>query len=224
MVAAPVSCVAPDIVRNPLPLSRGMFLSQADAPPEAVAKQFLAALDDERWPDAAQWLHPEAAEAFRRQQVDLIRMGEKWPQAPSSSDFRFTGHTDLLRVRNASEAEALSGAEMFDRFAAAVGPNAGRPGETPLRLRRIILGVHRTASDTTVRYRTEVYAGGTPLPHFPWWKDVREMSLRSTPEGWRVRDVNLGVSGGGHLLLSRGQMVLLAVACATSYWLKSILR
>ena len=202
-----------------------MFLSQAgDDTPEAAAKQFLAALDHERWPDAAQWLHPEAAEAFRRQQIELIRMAERWPQGPSSSDFSFTGHTDLLRVRDASEAEALPGAEMFDRFAAAVGPNASRPGETPLRLRRIILGVHRTASDATARYRTEVYAGDTSLPHVPWWNDVRELSLRSTPEGWRVRDVNLGVSGGGHLLLSRGQMVLLAVACATSYWLKLILR
>ena len=201
-----------------------MFLSQADAPPEAVAKQFLAALDDECWLDASQSLHPEAAEAFRHQQIELIRMEERWPQGPSSSDFRFTGPAELLRVRNASEAEALSSAEMFARFAAAVGPNTRRTGTTPLRLRRVILGLHRAASDATARYRTEVYAGDTPLPHFPWWNDVRELSLRSTPEGWRVRDVDLGVSGGGHLLLSREQMVLLVVACATSHWLKSILR
>jgi hypothetical protein len=189
-----------------------------DATPETVAMAFLGALDAELWLEAAQWLHPDSAEAFRTQQLELIRMEEKWPNPPSSSDVHFTGPAEMLRVRNASEADALSASEVFARFAASVGPGAHSSSHAPLRLRRVLLGVERTTSGATALYRSDVYTGDTPLPHFPWWNDVRELRLVKTPQGWRVQDVNLGVTGDGHLLLSGAQMALLRGGAWLGSW------
>ncbi len=87
-----------------------------------------------------------------------------------------------------------------------------------LRLRRVLLGVERTTSGATALYRSDVYTGDTPLPHFPWWNDVRELRLVKTPQGWRVQDVNLGVTGDGHLLLSGAQMALLRGGAWLGSW------
>lgn len=123
----------------------------------------------------------DTAEALRLQQIELVRIEEKWRQASSSPDVHFTGPAELIRVQNAVETEALSASEIFTWFAVAPGPDARSTGDAPLRLRRILLGVEQTPSDAKARYRTGVFTDANPLHHLPWWNDTRELVLTKWP-------------------------------------------
>ena len=90
--------------------------------PEGVARAFLAALDAGRWPEAAALVDPETAERFRAQQIKLLRLEERIPDEPASTETVFARATALLGVRSADEAEALPATELLARFADSLHP------------------------------------------------------------------------------------------------------
>lgn len=167
--------------------------------PAELASEFLAALDAERWSDAADLLEPGVLEAFRAQWVEVARIEEKRPRSSEVPETLFLSVAEILRVRNAAEVEALSASEVFAGYAEAAGP--ARAGEAPFRVRSTLLRVEWEGDTAVARYRTELYVGETPRPAHPWWNGVRDLSLTRCADGWRVRDVAFGAAGGGGLLV-----------------------
>jgi hypothetical protein len=178
--------------------------------PEEVARAFLAALDAGRWPEAAALVDPETAERFRAQQIGLLRLEERMPEAPASAETVFARATALLGVQSADEAEALPATELLARFAESLHPagvlrraygSGGRSvtETTPPRLTRTIVGCTKSDGGTArVEYRTDWQQGET---RSDFMGGVHVLTVIHTPAGWRVRDADLSGHGGGHILV-----------------------
>jgi hypothetical protein len=178
--------------------------------PEEVARAFLAALDAGRWSEAAALVDPETAERFRAQQIELLRLEERMPGTPPSTETVFTRATALLGVQCADEAEALPATELLARFAESLHPvsvlrrahEAGGHSGTetaPPRLTRTIVGCTKSDDgNARVEYRTDWRQGETGSD---FTGEVHVLTALHTPTGWRVRDADLGGHGNGHILM-----------------------
>lgn len=172
--------------------------------PEALARAFFSALDGRRWREAAALIHPETAERFRSHQVERIREEERSEASRQRAETIFTPAASLVGVATAAEAEALPATELLARFAEALDPAAvlrrvDGPGASPrLQLRRTVLTRSPAgAGRARVEYRTE-WLDGEHRHHA--MSGVHVLTAAWTDEGWRVRDVDLGGRGEGHIL------------------------
>jgi hypothetical protein len=171
-----------------------------------MARQVLAALDAQCWTEVAALLHPEIAERFRLQMVELCRVEEGWPKVPADADTQFPGPMAVLGVHSVAEAEALTASELFDRLAEAMLRNAMWPGESPPRITRVLLGVESSGAEATARYRVDVREGKLAVTFPEETPAVSTLVMERTSAGWSVRDVDPNPLGGRHLLLSEAQM------------------
>jgi hypothetical protein len=133
----------------------------ADAPPEAVVRAAVAALEAERWADVVPLVAPAALAQFRSSRVAaLIELARRVPRTPEQIEAEHPGlspeavkhHADQERiwsergtpallhewgVKDIRELDALSDAELLTRFLAASSPAARlraswAVGDTPL--------------------------------------------------------------------------------------------
>lgn len=171
--------------------------------PDATARSFLAALDDQRWHDAARLVDPRTAERFRGFWIARLE-SEAADDVPDDvpSDTRFISATELLRVPDAARAAHLTATEMLARVAEALVPDtalqgAGAPAD------EVAIRVTRTLIDSAppgpegmrVRYRIEWRQGEVVSD-----RGVHTLELTRTSAGWAVRDADLGGHGGGHIM------------------------
>lgn len=164
---------------------------------ELAAQAFLTALDEGRWRDAAGLVDAHTREALQAWCVERIRTAGG---SAGDTGTQFLSPTVLMGVSTAEEASLLTSTELVARFAegvsrAGVDRHAAEPGLS--RITRRFLDASVSQGRATVHYRTE------------WWNGeernvamggVHSLELVMTPEGWRVRDADLGAWGTGHLL------------------------
>lgn len=170
--------------------------------PEAVARAFLAALDEQRWWDAAALVDADAREGFRAFTLGLLGDGDAAAPHPPR-ETHFASPLAIIRATDRAEAERLDGEELLARFAEGIHPGNVRRLHPPLlqddgeiRIRRTLVGVDpRGDGGAWARYRTEWLQGEAR-------NDVGEhrMALIRTEDGWRVHDTDLSGFGGGHIL------------------------
>lgn len=181
--------------------------------PEEVARAFLAALDAGRWREAAALVDSQTAERFRIQQIELLRLEERSPEAPAQTVFAHA--TALLGVRGADEAEALPAAELLARFAESLHPasvlrraqgagdHSGTESPPPSLTRTIVGCVKDDDGSARVEYRTDWRQGET---RSDFMGGLHVLTAIHTPAGWRVRDADLGGHGSGHILVPDEQL------------------
>lgn len=171
---------------------------------EELARAFLAALDEERWSDAANLVDPATREAFQVWLVDQIRSSEGADPSEAQTDTQFLSAATLIGISSAAEAARFTSTEIVARFAQAVSPDSVNrlsgvrgSGGAPRMTRHFLEVVSSTHGRATVRYRAE------------WWEGselsramggIHSLELILTEHGWRIRDADLGGWGVGHIL------------------------
>lgn len=174
-----------------------------DDSPEGTARSFLAALDDQRWHDAARLVDPRTAERFRGFWIARLE-SEAVDDVPDAvpSDTRFASAAGLLRVGDAASAAHLTATEILARVAEALHPDnvlrrAGAPaGEGAIRVTRTLIDAAPPPQEgMRVRYRIEWRQGEVVSD-----RGVHTLDLTRISAGWAVRDADLGGHGGGHIL------------------------
>jgi hypothetical protein len=171
---------------------------------EAVARAFLAALDDGRWSDAAALVHPQTREAFKSWWIDHLQRERHTPPQVDPETI-FASPAELLGTADAAEAAELPSEELVARFAEAVQPgnlHRQRDGSAvaPIRVARTLLDSALDKSGGVfVRYRSEAWHGQVRNEATA---GVYVLELIRMDDRWYVRDGDLGAGGVGHLVPS----------------------
>jgi hypothetical protein len=177
--------------------------------PSDTACAFLAALDAGRWDEAAALVHPETVERFQEWYLEQLRRQDREGTSGGPTETMFVRLSELIRVRDAAEAEALSAPQLLARFIAAVNPQnlyasqptpqtAAAAEQSEVRLVRALLRCSRGENDDArAEYRLDWYFGGRRNESMGGF---HTLSLAWTSSGWRVRDADLGGHGTGHLV------------------------
>ena len=173
--------------------------------PDAIARAFLAALDEGRWHDAADLVDPRTGERFRSFWIERLESEASGVPDDRPSDTLFTSASELLRVHDPAAAERLTPADMLARVAEASHPGNfiahGRAGDGEIRITRTFLDSTPLGADRAqVRYRIEWRHGAVVSD-----MGVHAMELTRASGGWAVRDADLGGHGGGHIVPPPGE-------------------
>jgi hypothetical protein len=177
--------------------------------PNDTARAFLAALDAAHWDKAAALVHTDTVERFHEWYLEQLRRQDREGASDGLAETMFVRLSELVRVRDAAEAEALGPPQLLARFIAGVSPQnlyasqptaqtAAAAERSEVRLVRALLRCSRGENDDArAEYRLDWYFGGRRNESMG---GVHTLSLAWTSSGWRVRDADLGGHGTGHLM------------------------
>jgi hypothetical protein len=152
-----------------VPLSRAPAQERAETP-EAVTRQFGAAMRANDWVGTAQLMHPDALAHFRSMFIPILRADS-------------TGQLceRLFATTSSAEIAALPDAELFARFFRTLVSGTPELGGMFAGADMVPVGHVLEGTDVAhVVFRMKVAAGGVTITK------VQAMSLRRTGPTWRV--------------------------------------
>ena len=92
-------------------------MSESELDPVATARRIFAALEAERWGEAANCVHPEVAERFRS---DMIRMASEEMDRRREQNLEWAGQVsplaDVFEVASLRQLEATPAKSLLERF------------------------------------------------------------------------------------------------------------
>lgn len=142
----------------------------AQETPEQVADRYLATMKAKDWAANAALVHPAELDSIKAAFVDVAR-----------SDTSTAGLRALFNVASARELEALTPAQVYERF---VASTVGSQAEMTQFLSTAVFKVlgHVSEGDSVyVVYRVRATGAGGPV------SQVTVMSLRRDGSGWKTR-------------------------------------
>lgn len=171
--------------------------------PEVIARGFLAALDEQRWGDAADLVAPETRELFRASALEYVA-SDGGAASDGPADTQAASPRSLFGVEDHAAAAGLSAEELLARFAERIHPgNLHRlypgmsRGDFDIRITRTLLRVESSGEDhARAHYRAEWWYFGIPDET----AGEHALELVRTTAGWRVHDADLSGRGDGHIL------------------------
>lgn len=181
-----------------------MAAKQDESTPESISRQFLSALAEGRWEEAADLISPESAERLRAQLLYVTRQVAYPPLPHDATDTAFRSPLQLLHLQDADALQSLPVRELLVRWMRALHPAGGEPDDpklgVPLRIENVFLDCRElTPSLVETRYRAEWYSGGGR--RMAGHDSEQTLTLAHTQGGWRIVDVDLAGSGHGHLVV-----------------------
>ena len=167
----------------------------------SVAEQFLSALEDRRWTDAARLVDPRTALMFVAQHRALRRFQSG--DEEESTETRFPGPFAQLGDRD--KFSALDPVPALARFLEAQDPasilaQAGNPDAPATRL------ILAACSETGDHIATARFIRDSAAPEPP---GGRLMTLLEIDGAWRITDVDVAPLGGGYLVLNNASFARL---------------
>jgi hypothetical protein len=163
-----------------------------------TARRFLAFLDACRWSDAAALVHPDTAEQFRAQQLELLRLQSTGPGRAEGGETLFQSPASLFG--SAEQASLQPATALLARFAEALDPASflaaaapGDAGRAPHVKRTLLSCTESPDGSASAQFRVEWGRGPSDA--------IRTLALGRTPDGWRIRDAELAPLGNTGLVL-----------------------